>query len=126
MRHNAQTRRLGRKGAHLRAVIKNMVASLIKHGRVETTLVKAKVVRSYAEKMVTLGKRGDLHARRQAFAFLRDDDAVKTMFDQIAPRFKERTGGYTRILKLGARVGDAAPASILEWTDYQLPPKKEA
>lgn len=125
MRHRAETKRLGRITPHRIAVIKNLVLSLIKHGRIETTEVKAKVARRYAEKMVTLGKKGDLHARRLAFSFLRDDDAIKTLFSDIAPRFNNRKGGYTRILKLQKRLGDAAPMAVLEWVDYDIALKEK-
>ncbi len=125
MRHRCENTRLGRTTSHRQAVIKNLVLSLIKHGRIETTETKAKVARRFAEKMVTLGKKGDLHARRLAFAFLRDDDMLKKLFTEIAPKFANRKGGYTRIIKLGTRFGDAAPVVLLEWVDYELPEKKE-
>ncbi len=125
MRHRCENTRLGRTTSHRQAVIKNLVLSLIKHGRIETTETKAKVARRFAEKMVTLGKKGDLHARRLAFAFLRDDDMLKKLFTEIAPKFANRKGGYTRIIKLGTRLGDAAPVVLLEWVDYELPEKKE-
>lgn len=98
MRHNRKTRTLGRNTSHRIAMIKNMVISLIKNGRIETTEARAKEARRFAEKMVTLGKKGDLHARRLAFAFLRDDEALKKLFSEIAPKFNNRKGGYTRIL----------------------------
>jgi large subunit ribosomal protein L17 len=125
MRHRAETKRLGRITPHRIAMIKNMVVSLIKHGRIETTEVKAKVVRRYADKMVTLGKKGDLHSRRLAFAFLRDNEALKKLFDEIAPRFNNRKGGYTRVLKLQRRLGDAAPMAILEWVDFDIALKEK-
>jgi len=125
MRHRCENVRLGRTTAHRQSVIKNLVLSIIKHGRIETTETKAKVARRYAEKMVTLGKKGDLNSRRLAFAFLRDDEALKKLFSEIAPRFANRKGGYTRVVKLGTRLGDAAPVAILEWVDYELPEKQE-
>lgn len=125
MRHNRKTRTLGRNTSHRIAMIKNMVISLIKNGRIETTEARAKEARRFAEKMVTLGKKGDLHARRLAFAFLRDDEALKKLFSEIAPKFNNRKGGYTRILKLGNRLGDAAPVALLEWIDYVVPEKEE-
>jgi len=106
-------------------MIKNMVISLIMHGRIETTEARAKEARRFAEKMVTLGKRGDLHARRLAFAFLRHDEALKKLFSDIAPKFNNRKGGYTRIIKAGYRLGDAAPVALLEWIDYVVPEKEE-
>lgn len=125
MRHNRKTRTLGRNTSHRIAMIKNMVISLIKNGRIETTEARAKEARRFAEKMVTLGKKGDLHSRRLAFAFLRDDDALQKLFSEIAPKFNNRKGGYTRILKLGNRLGDAAPVALLEWIDYVVPEKEE-
>lgn len=126
MRHRCENTRLGRTTSHRVAVIKNLVISLIKHGRIETTDTKAKLARRFAEKMVTFGKKGDLNSRRLAFAFLRDDEAVKKLFNEIAPKFYNRKGGYTRVLKLGTRLGDAATVSLLEWVDYELPEKKES
>jgi large subunit ribosomal protein L17 len=95
-------------------MLRNLVTSLVLNGKVETTEAKAKQIRSIAEKMITLGKRGDLHARRQALAYLFDEDAVTKLFEEISPRFEERQGGYTRILKIAPRRGDAAPMAILE------------
>ncbi|MCX7771395.1 MAG: 50S ribosomal protein L17 [Proteobacteria bacterium] len=125
MRHQRKTRTLGRNTSHRIAMIKNMVVSLIKNGRIETTEARAREARRFAEKMVTLGKRGDLHSRRLAFAFLRDDDALTKLFSEIAPKFNNRKGGYTRILKLGNRLGDSAPVALLEWIDYVVPEKEE-
>ncbi|MEO0258368.1 MAG: 50S ribosomal protein L17 [candidate division WOR-3 bacterium] len=125
MRHNRKTRTLGRNTSHRIAMIKNMVVSLIKNGRIETTEARAKEAKRFAEKMVTLGKKGDLHSRRLAFAFLRDDEALQKLFSEIAPKFNNRKGGYTRILKLGNRLGDAAPVALLEWIDYVIPEKEE-
>lgn len=114
MRHRKHTFKIGRSGAHRKAMIANMVSSLFYHGKVETTLVKAKEVRRHAEKMITLGKKGDLHSRRLAIAKMRDKDAVKILFDEIAPNYADRQGGYTRIIKLGQRRGDAAEVCILQ------------
>jgi large subunit ribosomal protein L17 len=116
MRHLKQGRKLSRTSAHRKALFRNLVLSLIRHDRIRTTDAKAKELRRYADRMVTLGKRGDLSARRRAFDFIRSRDAVKKLFDEIAPRFKERLGGYTRVIKVGIRRGDAAPLSIVEFT----------
>src|SRR5579863_8677313 len=120
MRHLKRTAKLGRTGQHRNAMLANLVCSLIKHKRVTTTLAKAKAARSVAEKMVTLGKRGSLHDRRRAAAKLHQEDAVKILFTEIAPAQKERRGGYTRIVKLGQRQGDAGQRAILEWVDIDL------
>lgn len=106
--------KLGRTSAHRRALFRSLVTSLILNGRIETTEAKAKAVRPFVDKMITLGKRGDLHARRQAAAFLMQPKAVQKLFDEVAPRYQDRNGGYTRVLKLGPRQGDAAPLSIIE------------
>jgi large subunit ribosomal protein L17 len=120
MRHLKRTAKLGRTGTHRNAMLANLVCSLIKHKRVTTTLAKAKAARSVAEKMVTLGKHGTLHDRRLAAARLHQEDAVKILFTEIAPAQKERRGGYTRIVKLGQRQGDAGQRAILEWVDMPL------
>ena len=120
MRHQNKTIKLGRTAAHRKAMLANQVCSLIEHQRIKTTLAKAKAVRPLAEKMVTLGKKGSLHARRTALATLRQKDAVKKLFDDIAPRAAERKGGYTRIVKLGARKSDSAPVAFIEWVDAPL------
>jgi large subunit ribosomal protein L17 len=117
MRHQKKTIKLGRTAEHRKALLANQVCSLIEHQRIKTTLAKAKAVRPLAEKMVTLGKNGSLHARRTALAVLRQKDAVKKLFDDIAPRSAERHGGYTRIIRLGQRKSDAAPVAFLEWVD---------
>jgi large subunit ribosomal protein L17 len=117
MRHLNQGRKLSRTSAHRKALLRNLVLALVKHERIKTTDAKAKELRRYVERMVTLGKRGDLAARRLAFSFMQSRDAVKRLFDEIAPRFKERNGGYTRIVKFGFRRGDAAPLSIVEFSD---------
>ena len=117
MRHQKKTVKLGRTAEHRKALLANQVCSLIEHQRIKTTLAKAKAVRPLAEKMVTLGKNGSLHARRTALAVLRQKNAVKKLFDDIAPRSADRNGGYTRIIKLGARKSDAAPVAFIEWVD---------
>jgi len=117
MRHQNKTVKLGRTAEHRKALLANQVCSLIEHQRIKTTLAKAKAVRPLAEKMVTLGKKGSLHARRTALSVLRQKDAVKKLFDEIAPRSANRNGGYTRIIKLGQRRSDAAPVAFLEWVD---------
>ena len=120
MRHLKRTAKLGRTGDHRNAMLANLVCSLIKHKRVTTTLAKAKAARSVAEKMVTLGKAGSLHDRRLAAARLHQEDAVKILFREIAPVFKDRKGGYTRIVKTHQRQGDAAKLAILEWVELPV------
>ena len=117
MRHRKRTAKLGRTSSHRNAMLANLVCSLIVHKRVTTTLAKAKAARSVAEKMVTLGKSGTIHDRRLAAARLHQEDAVKILFNEIAPASKDRRGGYTRIVKLLRRQGDAAEEAILEWVD---------
>ena len=117
MRHQKKTIKLGRTAEHRKALLANQVCSLIEHQRIKTTLAKAKAVRPVAERMVTLGKNGSIHARRTAFATLRQKNAVKKLFDDIAPRSAERDGGYTRIVKLGQRKSDSAPMAFIEWVD---------
>lgn len=119
MRHLKRTAKLGRTGQHRNAMLANLVCSLILHKRVTTTLAKAKAARSVAEKLVTLGKRGTIHDRRRAAARLHQEDVVKILFNEIAPSQKERHGGYTRIVRLDQRQGDAAQRAILEWVDLQ-------
>nr|WP_320048432.1 50S ribosomal protein L17 [uncultured Desulfuromonas sp.] len=119
MRHNKSGRRLGRNSSHRAAMMRNLVTSLIDHERITTTDARAKEVRKIAEKMITLGKRGDLHARRQALSVIREKDVVAKLFDRLAPRFSERAGGYTRIIKVGNRLGDNAPVSIIEFVDQE-------
>jgi len=123
MRHLNQGRKLSRTSAHRRALFKNLVLALIQHDRIRTTDAKAKELRRYADRMVTLGKQGDLAARRHAFAFMQSRDAVKKLFDEIAPRFRDRNGGYTRVIKFGVRRGDAALLSIVEWTGAEAETK---
>lgn len=119
MRHINGYRKLGRVSSHRRAMFRNMATSLFLHERIETTVPKAKELRSIVEKMITLGKHGDLHSRRLAASYLFDDEAVKKVFSEIAPRFKDRSGGYTRILRKGPRFGDGAEMAFLELVDYQ-------
>jgi large subunit ribosomal protein L17 len=120
MRHLKRTAKLGRTGEHRNAMLANLVCSLIKHKRVITTVAKAKAARSVAEKMVTLGKSGTVHDRRLAAARLHQEDAVKILFNDIAPVQKERRGGYTRIIRLQERQGDASQLAILEWVDVPM------
>ncbi len=117
MRHQKKTIKLGRTAEHRKALLANQVCSLIEHQRIKTTLAKAKAVRPLAEKMVTLGKNGSIHARRTALATLRQKTVVKKLFDDIAPRSTERNGGYTRIVKLGQRKSDSARMAFIEWVD---------
>jgi large subunit ribosomal protein L17 len=118
MRHLKRTAKLGRTSEHRNAMLANLVCSLIEHKRVTTTLAKAKAARSVAEKLVTLGKSGTLHDRRLAVARLHQESAAKILFKEIAPAFKERNGGYTRIIRMNQRNGDAAQRAILEWVDF--------
>jgi large subunit ribosomal protein L17 len=119
MRHRRAGKKLGRDSAHRKALYSNLAGALIEHGRIKTTEAKAKAVKPFAEQMITLGKRGDLHARRLALAELRSQDVVHLLFADVAPRFAERPGGYTRIVKLGPRLGDAADMVYLELVDYE-------
>jgi large subunit ribosomal protein L17 len=118
MRHRKSGRKLGRDAAHRKALYANLTASLIEHGRIRTTVAKAKEVRPVAEEMITLGRRGDVPSRRQALKFLRSQDVVHKLFSDVAPRFSERPGGYSRIVKLGPRQGDAAEMAYLELVDF--------
>ena len=117
MRHASGYRRLNRTHEHRKALFANMAGSLIEHEQIKTTLPKAKELKRIADKLVTLGKRGDLHARRQAAAQLKQDAHVEKLFDVLGPRYKERSGGYTRVLKAGFRYGDMAPMAIIEFVD---------
>jgi large subunit ribosomal protein L17 len=114
MRHRKAGKKLSRNASHRKALMRNLVTELLRHGRIKTTLAKAKALRAPAEKMISLGKRGDLHARRQALSFIQSKDVVHELFDTIAAKYTDRSGGYTRILKLGQRKGDAAPIAIIE------------
>jgi large subunit ribosomal protein L17 len=126
MRHQRAGKKLGRDSAHRKALYSNLAGALIQHGRIETTAAKAKAVKPFAEKMITLGKRGDLHARRQALAALRSNDVVHQLFAEVAPRFVERPGGYTRIIRIGPRQGDAAEMVYLELVDFEPTPSQYA
>ena len=119
MRHARSGKKLGRDSAHRKALYSNLAGALIEHGRIKTTVTKAKAVKPIAEQMITLGRRGDLHARRQATAFLRSRDVVHKLFADVAPLFKDRPGGYTRIVKIGPRAGDAAEMAYLELVDEE-------
>jgi large subunit ribosomal protein L17 len=118
MRHKRAGKKLGRDSSQRRALYANLAGALIDHGRIKTTEAKAKAVKPIAEQMITLGRRGDLHARRQALAFLRSQDVVHKLFSDVGPRFADRPGGYTRIVKLGPRSGDAAQMVYLELVDF--------
>jgi large subunit ribosomal protein L17 len=118
LRHHRAGKKLGRDSSHRKALYANLAGSLIEHGRIKTTEAKAKAVKPFAEQMITLGKRGDLAARRQAIAKLRSQDVVHVLFSEVAPRFAERPGGYTRIVKIGPRAGDAAEMVYLELVDF--------
>ena len=117
MRHRQSGRKLNRTSSHRKALFSNMSVSLLKHEQIVTTLPKAKELKSSVEKLITLGKKGDLHAKRQAFSKLRDKDVVKKLFDVISKRYSERNGGYTRVLKAGFRYGDSAPMAVIELVD---------
>ncbi len=117
MRHGLHGRKLNRTSAHRKAMFANMAVALLKHEQIKTTLPKAKELRPIVDKLVTLGKRGSLHARRQALAFLRDKDITGKLFDSLAARYAERHGGYTRVLRAGFRYGDAAPMAFIELVD---------
>ena len=124
MRHARTGKKLGRDSAHRKALYSNLAGALIEHGRIKTTVTKAKAVKPIAEKMITLGRRGDLHARRQATAFLRSRDVVHKLFDEVAPLFKDRPGGYTRIVKIGTRPGDSAELAYLELVNEEYVAKE--
>jgi large subunit ribosomal protein L17 len=119
MRHRRAGKKLGRDSAHRKALYSNLAGALIEHGRIKTTEAKAKAVKPFAEQMITLGKRGDLHARRLALAELRSQDVVHQLFADVGPRFADRPGGYTRIVKLGPRLGDSAEMVYLELVDFE-------
>jgi large subunit ribosomal protein L17 len=126
MRHRNARRKLGRTSAHRIALLRNLVTSLLEHEQIETTDAKAKELKRYADKMITLGKRGDLHARRQALRVVKSADVTSKLFSTLAERYREREGGYTRVLKLRTRVGDAAPISLVELVDRPAPAKAKA
>ena len=123
MRHRIAGRKLGVTSSHRAAMFRNMAVALIKHEQITTTLPKAKELRPVVEKLITLGKRGDLHARRQAFAQLRDEVIVRKLFAAVAERYKGRNGGYTRVLRAGVRYGDAAPMAVIELVDRDVSAK---
>jgi large subunit ribosomal protein L17 len=118
VRHRRSGRKLGRDASHRKALYANLTGALIEHGRIKTTAAKAKEVRPIAEQMITLGRRGGVHARRQALAFLRSQDVVHVLFSDVGPRFADRAGGYSRIVRIGPRQGDAAEMVYLELVDY--------
>jgi len=126
MRHRKAGNRLSRTTSHRKAMIRNMVTSLLDHERIVTTVAKAKEVRKVADRMITLGKRGDLHARRQALSVIRDKKVVAKLFDKLASEYMDRKGGYTRIIRTGNRLGDAAPMAILELVNFQEESDEEA
>lgn len=126
MRHGFRGRRFSRTASHRKAMFANMAQALITHEQITTTLPKAKDLRPVVEKLVTLGKRGDLHARRQAIAEIRDIDVVKKLFDVLGPRYSARNGGYLRIMKAGFRYGDAAPMAVIEFVDRDVNAKGAA
>ncbi len=123
MRHNKIGRRLGRKPDHRQHMMRNMVTSFFEHEKLTTTDTRAKELRRVVDRMVTLGKRGDLHARRQALQVIRDKKVVAKLFEMIAPRYQQRPGGYTRIIKVANRLGDNAPMSIIELVEEEFSPK---
>jgi large subunit ribosomal protein L17 len=124
VRHARAGKKLGRDSAHRKALYSNLAGALIEHGRIKTTVTKAKAVKPLAEQMITLGRRGDLHARRQATAFLRSRDVVHKLFDEVAPLFKDRPGGYTRIIKIGTRPGDSAEMAYIELVNEEYVQKE--
>jgi large subunit ribosomal protein L17 len=126
MRHRRNTTKLKRSASHRRSLLANLACSLIEHGKLKTTLGKAKALRPVAEKLITLAKRDDLHSRRLAIAFLHQKDTVKKLFAEVAPASKDRQGGYCRITKLGPRTSDAAPMAIIEWVDRTAEATDEA
>ena len=125
MRHRVAGRKLSRHTQHRELMFRNMLVSLLQYERIKTTLAKGKELRSWADKMISLGKQGTLHARRRAFALLRDKGIVKKLFDEIAPKFKDRQGGYTRVYRLGWRQGYGAPLSLVELVTYAAPEEKK-
>jgi large subunit ribosomal protein L17 len=125
VRHHRSGRKLGRDASHRKALYANLAGALIEHGRIKTTVTKAKAVRPIAEQMITLGRRGDLHARRQAMAYLRSQEIVHKLFAEVGPRFKARAGGYSRIIRIGPRPGDAAEMAYLELVDFSAEEQAE-
>lgn len=125
MRHNVARRKLGRKTEHRLAMFKNLLRGLVIKERIKTTLQKAKNLRHYADRIITLGKKGDLHSKRMVYRYLPDHKLVKKVFEDIAPKYMDRAGGYTRVLKLGKRVSDGAEMAIIEYVGYVFKPKKK-
>uniref|UniRef100_A0A7C4EQD5 Large ribosomal subunit protein bL17 n=1 Tax=Thermodesulfovibrio aggregans TaxID=86166 RepID=A0A7C4EQD5_9BACT len=125
MRHRVDGRHFGRTANQRKALLRGLLASLIKYERIETTLAKAKAVKEMADRLVTFGKKGDLHSRRIALSYLPDKELVRKLFTEIAPRFADRNGGYLRVVRKGFRIKDSAPMTILEFVDYQKPEKPE-
>ncbi len=125
MRHRVAGRKLSRHTQHRELMFRNMLVSLLQYERIKTTLAKGKELRSWADRIISLGKQGTLHARRRAFALLRNREIVKKLFDEIAPKFKDREGGYTRVYRLGWRQGDGAPLSLVELVTYASPEEKK-
>jgi large subunit ribosomal protein L17 len=125
MRHHRSGKKLGRDASHRKALYANLAGALITHGRIQTTVTKAKAVKPFAEQMITLGRRGDLHARRQAMAHLRSQEVVHKLFAEVAPRFAGRPGGYSRIVRIGPRLGDAAEMAFLELVDFSAEEQAE-
>ena len=125
MRHKVHTFKIGRSGSHRKAMLANMVSSLFEHGQIKTTITKAKEARRFADKLITMGKKGDLHRRRLAISKMRNKDMVKKLFDEIAPQYSERDGGYTRIIKLGNRIGDGAEMCLLQLVEAGAPATKK-
>ncbi|MHB8482566.1 MAG: 50S ribosomal protein L17 [Nitrospiria bacterium] len=125
MRHKCAGRQFGRNPGHRKALFRSLVTSFFEHERIETTEAKAKEMRTFTEQMITLGKKGDLHARRQALSFIRDKDVVSRLFKEISPRFSSRNGGYTRLVKTRRRLGDGAEMAILELIDYKMVKKEK-
>ncbi|RMF85085.1 MAG: 50S ribosomal protein L17 [Nitrospinota bacterium] len=126
MRHLKSGRRLNRSGGHRKALMRNLVTALLLHERIRTTEAKAKELRRLADKMITLGKRGTLHARRRALRVIYSKPVVKKLFDELAERYRDRPGGYTRVLKLGPREGDGAEMALIELVDAQIPSKQKS
>ncbi|MEN2994491.1 MAG: 50S ribosomal protein L17 [Thermodesulfovibrio sp.] len=124
MRHRVYGRHFGRTANQRKALLRGLLASLIKYERIETTIAKAKAVKELADRLVTFGKRGDLHSRRIALSYLPDKELIRKLFNEIAPRFADRNGGYVRIVKKGFRVKDSAPTAIIEFVDYKKPEKE--
>ena len=126
MRHRKKGAKLGRSVSHRKALLRNLSKELIKNGKIKTTHPKAKALRPYIEKLITLGRKDTVHARRQAYKKLGDRKLIQILFDHIAPQYKDRNGGYTRIIKLGYRENDSAPLSFIEFVDYEYPEEEEA